>query len=123
MTRLIVAMVFLRSLVASGFMLAISGSGLELIVCDGPVSFKPAVSEYSGHEHHHSSEHTENSQLHISPTCSDWSTSSLQVFNAFFELSLFDQHVSETIQFNTIYIDGSHDSINHIRAPPKRFLI
>ena len=123
LTRLIVAMVLLRSLIATGFMLAVSGIGLEIIVCDGPVSFRPTVSENSGHKHHHSSDHTENSQLHISPTCSDWSTSSLLVFNSLFELPVLELYVYEAVQFESIFIDESLDSINQIRAPPKLFLI
>ena len=123
LTRLIVSMLYLRSLIATGFMLAVSGNGLEIIVCDGPVSIRPAISEHSGHENHHSTGHTENSKLHISPTCSDWSTSSLLVFNSLFELSIFDRYTNESILFEPIYVDESIDSINQIRAPPKYFLI
>lgn len=116
--RILVTMIFLRSLIATGFMLAVSTGSLELIVCDGPVSFVPITSENNGHEHHHSSGTSEKSQLHISPSCSDWSTSSLLVAIPFFELSVFELTPEKTIQFNAVPIDEFFDSINQIRAPP-----
>ena len=115
-------MIYLRSLIATGFMLAVSGNGLGIIVCDGPVSFRPAVSEHSRHEHHHTSGNTENSQLNISPTCSDWSTSSLLVFNSSYDASVSELYVYEVIQFESVFFDESLDSINQIRAPPIFFL-
>ncbi len=116
--RILVTMIFLRSLIATGFMLAVSGGSLGLIVCDGPVSFVSIASEKSGHEHHHSSDHAEKSQLHISPSCSDWSTSSLLVSVPVFELPVFELTPEKTIQSNVALIDESFDSINQIRAPP-----
>lgn len=118
LTRFIIAIVFLRSLIATGCMLSVSGVSLEIIICDGPVSFKPTISEGSGHEHHHLQEHSEKSQLHISPICSDWSTSSLQVFNTFFELSVSNLLTFGIVRFIIFFFDKSFDSINQIRAPP-----
>lgn len=115
---ILVTMVFLRSLIATGFMLGVSGSSLELIVCEGPVSFKSASLEHSGHHHDHSSDHSDKSQLHISPSCGDWFTSSLLVAVTSFELSHFNLTPEKTIQFNALLVDESFDSINQIRAPP-----
>jgi hypothetical protein len=115
--RILVTMILLRSLIATGFMLAVSDGSLELITCNGPVSFVSVASD-SKHEHHNSSEHSEKSQLHISPSCSDWSTSSLLVGIPVFELPVLELAPEKTIRSNIVFIDESLNSINQIRAPP-----
>ena len=121
--RFLVSVLVVRSLIAVGFMLSVSNHGLELVFCDGPVSFKPvehiANSQHAYGEHdHHAMGHAEDSQLHISPSCSDWSTSSLLVINNSIEFITFRQVTELIAPFNYKLVDPSFVSINLIRAPP-----
>lgn len=123
MVRLLVSVIMVRSLIAVGFMLSVSGHGLELVFCDGPVSFKPVNNDISkrhvhGEHDHHSMGQAGDSQLYISPSCSDWSTSSLLVINNSIEF-ITPHQVTELISPVTLnFIDQSVSSINLIRAPP-----
>lgn len=114
---LLAVAVLLRSFIAPGYMLSVSsGNGFGIIFCNGPVS----IEGHTGHPgHHHGDDHTGHSERHTSPVCSQWSTSSLLVFNTVFEPVEFDKsntaNISEysTPSFQQLAIN------NHvIRGPP-----
>lgn len=86
--------VFLRSFIAPGFMLkASTEDGLGIIFCNGPVSMVVLQDEHSGH-HRHGDEDAQK-ETHISPICSQWSTSSVLVFNSLIEPLDLDVHRTE----------------------------
>lgn len=73
---LLASAVVLRSFIAPGYMLSASAEdGLGIIFCDGLVSLV-LQTEQSGHHHHHDSGEI-GTEVHISPICSKWSTSSI----------------------------------------------
>lgn len=73
---LLACAVVLRSFIAPGYMLSASAEdGLGIIFCDGLVSLV-SQTEHSGHHNHHDGGEAR-TEVHISPICSKWSTSSL----------------------------------------------
>jgi hypothetical protein len=115
---LLAVAVLLRSFIAPGYMLAVSSEeGLGIIFCDGPVSLERGHDDHA--VNHHGDEDATQDEVHISPICSQWTTSSLLVFTAIFEPGLFDAIRAE---INTLYNTPHYQqySCNNcvIRGPP-----
>ena len=82
--------IFLRALIAPGFMLDVGGSGpfgLQIVLCDGPGG--NAGLTIDNHQSHHQSGHAadrtdpdQNSDDHLSATCGMWMSSSTFVSQA-----------------------------------------
>ncbi len=92
--------------------------GLGIIFCDGPVTLYIPQDDHSGH-HHHGSDSDVEQETHISPVCSQWSTSSVLVFNTVIEPVQIDSIRSEFINH---YVAPSYqeysDFTRVIRGPP-----
>lgn len=110
--------VFLRSLIAPGFMLKASAEdGLTLVFCDGPVSMVVSHDEHSGHQHH--GEGDAQKEIHISPICSQWSTSSVLVFNSIIEpLGLGVQNTEYSHFYTTLFLQQFSNTNRVTRGPP-----
>jgi hypothetical protein len=81
-TWLIVAAVLLRSFIAPGYMLAVTGGDLRMTFCYGPVAAAEAARDFGTHHHHPQSDPSgseDTQSLYVSPSCSFWSASSLLV--------------------------------------------
>lgn len=117
---LLAAAVLLRSFIAPGYMLAASaGTGFAIIFCDGPVSINSKNDEHAAHHHYSDDGDQVRSEIHVSPVCSDWSTSGLLVFNAIFEPVLFDAKPAETgPDYDTPPFPQRPDNTRTIRGPP-----
>ncbi len=111
------ALILLRAMIVPGYMVSASGQdGLQIIFCDGPVSIS------STQEHHHSQHmghHDKGKSVHISPTCSDWSTSGLLLVDGFYQLpvTIFDKSFSVPDYRNPEFQQTSLHN-RAIRAPP-----
>ena len=110
--------VLLRSFIAPGYMLAISSEeGLGIIFCDGPVSLERGHTDHAANSH--DGDKATQDEVHISPICSQWSTSSLQVITAVFEPAVFDESRFEINRFsNTPYYQQYFCNKGIIRGPP-----
>lgn len=110
--------VFLRSFIAPGYMLKASAEdGLAIIFCDGPVSMYTPQDEHTGHHHH--GEGDAQKETHISPICSQWSTSSVLVFNSIVEPLGLDKTLSLYINhYTTPYLQQFSDTNRVTRGPP-----
>ena len=92
-TRLLTAFavaVFLRALIAPGFMLDVGGGGpfgLQIVLCDGPAgiaalpSGNHASHQQAGAAYDHQN-HDEHADQHLSATCGMWMSSSIFVAQA-----------------------------------------
>ena len=110
----------LRSFIAPGFMLDTT-DGLAIIFCEGPIGAHALVHQ-DGQQDHHDHGGKANHQVHFTPTCTHWSISSLLVFNAIFEATLFDAiHSEYDAAYNTPYFQQCSGNSCIIRGPP--FLI
>lgn len=115
---LLAVAVLLRSFIAPGYMLTISSKeGLGIIFCDGPVSLEHG---HDGHAaNHHGGDDATQDEVHLSPICSQWSTSSLLVFTAIFEPELFDVIRAEFDPgYNTPHFQQYSCNNYVIRGPP-----
>lgn len=110
--------VLLRSFIAPGYMLFLSADqGLGIIFCNGPVSIEGHMN-HSGH-HHDADDQTSHTEKHLSPVCSQWSTSSLLVFNTVFEPVVFEKSNTENVVvYTTSYFKQYSFNIRVIRGPP-----
>ena len=97
---IIILALVLRSFVAPGFMLdTSSGSGLAIIFCNGPAGLYVPASDYTEHRaHHHSPGDGSGHQNHITPACSDWSTSGMLVFDSYVDVYSLDTGHTVNIQ-------------------------
>ncbi len=113
--------VFLRSFIAPGYMVSASAeNGLGLILCNGPVSFNIQQDQHSEHHHHdnHSNDDVSN-EIHISPICSHWSTSSLLVIDSLFKPENVKAiHVKQHTQYITRLFQQVFNNNHDIRGPP-----
>ena len=116
---LLISALLLRSLIAPGFMLSVTASdGLGIIFCNGPVQQSPDEVHY---QHYGNGMDTQDTTV-ISPVCSQWSTSSVLVFNSGVDLlaaeypgTIVEDHYrppSTSVTYNN----------QHIRAPPATHL-
>ena len=114
---LLSAVLVLRSFIAPGYMLSVSAeNGLDIVFCNGPVSIEGHMDRYG---HHHGDEHSTHGEKHLSPICSQWSTSSLLVFNAVFEAVVFDKSLAENIPaHSTLFFQRCFKNNHVIRGPP-----
>ncbi len=119
--------IFLRSFIAPGYMISASAeNGLKLILCDGPVSLNVQQDQHSDHNAHNDhSAHNEHSnddasnEIHISPICSQWSTSSLLVINTLFEpANVIAIHHNQQTQYQTRLFQQVFNNNHDIRGPP-----
>ena len=110
--------VFLRSFIAPGYMLKASAEdGLGIIFCDGPVSLYISPDEHTGHHHHGDGDAQK--ETHISPICSQWSTSSVLVFNSIVDpLGLDTAQTVYSVHYTTPYLQQYPDSTRVTRGPP-----
>lgn len=115
---LLAVAVLLRSFIAPGYMLAISSDeGLGIIFCDGLVSIDRGHADHAAN--HHGGNDVTQDEVHISPICSQWSTSSLLVFTAIFEPVLFDVIRAEIdLGYNTPHFQQYSCNNCVIRGPP-----
>lgn len=117
----IVISVFLRSFIAPGYMLKTTAEdGLGIIFCDGPVTLYVSQDNHTAHTHHDGDNNSDvQNEIHISPICSHWSTSSMLVFNTNIGPIRFDLKYSA---FNNNYITPIYreysDNTYTIRGPP-----
>ncbi|NOG59302.1 MAG: hypothetical protein HND53_02300 [Proteobacteria bacterium] len=92
--------------------------GLGLILCEGPVSYTVQKDEDSEHDHHHSNDEA-SGELHISPVCSHWSTSSLLVINTLFEpANIITIQLLQKTQYQTQLFQQDFNNNHDIRGPP-----
>ena len=120
LTRVISLTVILRSFIAPGYMLSASiDDGLELIFCDGPVSLTSTDDDHSSHHRHHNIDDGIEQEIHISPVCSHWSTSSVLVLNTLFEPTfVFIIRHDEQTRYQSNLVTQTSDNTNDIRGPP-----
>ena len=78
---IIAVTVFLRSFIAPGYMIRASADSFGIVFCDGPVSVNVQQQDHPAHQHHGGDKKV-NDEIHISPVCSQWSTSSQIVFDS-----------------------------------------
>lgn len=79
---IIATAILLRSFIAPGYMLRTSAEeGFGIIFCDGPVTVNIKQNDHTPHQHH-GDDTDVNEEVHISPVCSQWSTSSQLVFHS-----------------------------------------
>ena len=116
---IIAVAVFLRSFIAPGYMLKASAEdGLGIIFCDGPVSLYIPQDDHSAH-HHHGDDSDTQQETHISPICSQWSTSSLLVFNTIVvPVRLDAERTVYSYHYTTPYFQQYSDFTRVIRGPP-----
>ena len=116
---IIAVAVFLRSFIAPGFMLKASAEdGLDIIFCNGPVSANVSNDGHSEH-HHHGDTNKVKQEVHISPICSQWSTSSQLLSNTI--IIPFQFNVKITTVFNQYtpgYIQRFAPTSRITRGPP-----
>ena len=110
--------VFLRSFIAPGYMLKTSAEdGLSIIFCDGPVSLYSTQDEHEGHHHHGDGDAQK--EIHISPICSQWSTSSVLVFSSIVEPQGLDvQRTEYSYHYTTFFLQQFSDTTRVTRGPP-----
>lgn len=86
-TWIITLALVLRSFIAPGFMLdTSSGNRPAITICNGPAGLFAPVGSYTEHSaHHHVTDGKNAHHNHITPTCCNWSTSSMLVFDFFVE--------------------------------------
>ena len=117
-TWLLAAAVLLRTFIAPGYMLAASAdAGLRIIFCEGPVAVESGQKQHAGHQH--GSEHANEGEIHISPICSQWSTSSLLVLNVVV-IPLFPEvfYKVEKQEYEPRFYQSLSNASHAIRAPP-----
>ena len=111
--------VVLRSFIAPGYMLSASATdGLSIIFCNGPVSLDVNSDDHAAHHHDGNSDEIQQ-QVHISPTCGHWSTSSMLVFNTF-QAQLLDGAITGIYEYTYKPLLLKRNSVNTrvIRGPP-----
>ena len=117
---LLISALVLRSLIAPGFMLSVSAAdGLGIIFCDGPVL---QTADTAHHQHHDNGVDSQDTTV-ISPVCSQWSTSSVLVFNSGIDL-LPTELPGTTIEdrYRPPAIPVTYTNQRIIRAPPATHL-
>ncbi len=109
----------LRSFIAPGFMLSVGDDeGIRIIFCDGPVVVN--VDQHDSHAHHHAGHVSQgDSSLHISPVCTDWSTSGAFAISISIETFRFDtSHQQEEHSYYTSFFQYAVLHDHFIRSPP-----
>ena len=116
---LLAAAVLLRSFVAPGYMLTVSAeTGPGIIFCNGPVFLNAHHDQHPSH-HHAAGDGKARDDIHISPVCSDWSTSGLLVISAVFETVLFDAaRTASGPEYTPPLFHLFSETTRAIRAPP-----
>ena len=119
-TWLIAAAVLLRSFIAPGYMLAVTGGDLHLAFCYGPVAAAQASQDHGeGHQHHASDAAGDETTVYVSPSCSFWSTSSLLATGV---PPVIAQAVPaayhEPVSYDLFLPAGVFEDARAIRAPP-----
>lgn len=93
--------------------------GLGLVFCDGPVSLNIQQDEHSEHQHHGDNDDEALKEIHISPICSQWSTSSLLVIHTLFEPPfIISTRIKQQTHYQTSLFQQFFDRTRNIRAPP-----
>lgn len=116
--------VFLRSFIAPGYMISASAEdGLGLIFCDGPVSLNIQQDQSSGHhaehQHHGNNDDEVQQEIHISPICSQWSTSSLLVINTLFNPPfVISTRVKQHTYYQKLILQQAFNNHRDIRGSP-----
>lgn len=112
--------IFLRSLIAPGYMLdpvSSDNAGLNIIVCHGLASIYAPPSS-GGHKHHHG-EHNGQEQHYATPSCGFWTTSGLFIVSSQFQPASFFINKATIITEQRLLTDSYFFANTYpIRAPP-----